>query len=85
MKRRWAAVRGPAGACIMSLPRAGWCWPRWDTFRSREGLLLDLREVCPQDVKAMVLLDVEAELWAAREEASGRSGGERGLRRVQEG
>ena len=64
MKRRWAAVRGPAGACIMSLPRAGWCWPRWDTFRSREGLLLDLREVCPQDVKAMVLLDVEAELWA---------------------
>ena len=52
--KTWAQVRGPAGATKLSLGRAGWTWPAWDTFRTKNGTLLSLKEVCPQDVSAML-------------------------------
>ena len=55
----------------MTLRELGWTWPQWHTFRSREGFELCLDQVGPADVKAMVLLDSDAQMWAswtAREE-----------------
>ena len=62
----WRAVRGPAGASIMSMKRAGWTWPAWNVMLTRQGLRIDLHETCPMDVKAMLVEDIECQLWAAR-------------------
>lgn len=56
-------VRGPAGACIMSARRLGWAWPRYDTFIIRKRLQMRMDEVCPEDVRAMALLDSDAAMW----------------------
>eukprot|EP00959_Pyramimonas_sp_CCMP1952_P331658 6944872-Pyramimonas_sp.AAC.1 len=66
MGRGWSAVRGPAGAVTMSLRRAGWSWPDWRTFRTRDGHLLRLSDVCPMDVQAMLKVDLECHIWAER-------------------
>ena len=64
LRPSWRRVRGPCGACVMHLGDIGWAWPRWDTFVSRDGHQMNLAEICPQDVKAMVMLDSDAALWA---------------------
>ncbi|CAK0863259.1 unnamed protein product [Prorocentrum cordatum] len=63
MKPDWARVRGPAGAVTMSIRRATWTWPAWHTFVSKEGFVLNMQEVCPMDIAAMVRKDVQATLW----------------------
>ncbi|CAK0847595.1 unnamed protein product [Prorocentrum cordatum] len=63
MKPAWTRVRGPAGAVIMSMGRAKWTWPAWHTFVSKEGFELNMQEVCPMDIAAMVRKDVQATLW----------------------
>ena len=63
IKKRWTAVSGPAGACIMTALRIGWSWPSCGTFVDPEGRLINLREICPQDVRAMALYDSEQALW----------------------
>ncbi|CAK0843011.1 unnamed protein product, partial [Prorocentrum cordatum] len=63
MKPAWARVRGPAGAVIMSIRRATWTWPAWHTFVSKEGFVLNMQEVCPMDIAAMVRKDAQATLW----------------------
>ena len=60
----WKAVHGPAAATAMSLRRAGWAWPSWKHFLTKEKLLLDLTKICPMDVKAMMHRDTEAVMWA---------------------
>ena len=62
----WAAFRGPAGACVMSLLRAQWSWPAWDVFHTRDQLVARLAEVCPVDVQATFNENSECELWARR-------------------
>ena len=49
----------------MTARRIGWKWPRYDMFIDRHGRQLDLKEVCPQDIKAMVCLDSDAAMWAS--------------------
>lgn len=61
----WSKVKGPAGATVMVLRELGWAWPQWHTFSTRQGFQLRLSEVCPADVKAMVLLDSDAAMWAS--------------------
>ncbi|CAK0804411.1 unnamed protein product, partial [Prorocentrum cordatum] len=63
MKPAWARVRGPAGAVIMPMRRATWAWPAWHTFVSKEGFELNMQEVCPMDIAAMVRKGVQATLW----------------------
>ncbi|CAK0882196.1 unnamed protein product, partial [Prorocentrum cordatum] len=63
MKPMWAKVRGPAGAVIMSLRRAQWPWPAWHTAIAKTGYTLDMLEVCPTDVAAMLREDVQQQLW----------------------
>ena len=59
----WCHVRGPTGATLMSLRRAGWQWPAWHCYLTAGGKLLDLREVCPQDVAAMLKEDLSRKMW----------------------
>ena len=47
----------------MSLRRAGWQWPAWHCYLTAGGKLLDLREVCPQDVAAMLKEDLSRKMW----------------------
>ena len=63
-KPAWAKVKGPAGACIMVLKGIGWQWPFWHTMISRTGIRVDMRGICPQGVKAMVLQESEQQHWA---------------------
>ena len=49
---------------IMSMRRAGWTWPAWHTMCTKEGYVLNLKEVCPMDVAAMLRRDVQSCLWA---------------------
>ena len=49
-----------------------WTWPAWHTFRSRDGLLMDVRMVCPRDVLAMALKGSKRaalEAWVAADGA----------------
>jgi hypothetical protein len=63
-KPRWQEVEGPAGATRMQVVATEWKWPAWHTFISREGQHIDVRAVCPQDVKAMAMRDAENVAWA---------------------
>ena len=63
MNQQWGRVKGPAGAVIMSIRRAGWTWPKWDTFLTRGGEQVNLAQVCPSDVGALLRQDVQAQLW----------------------
>jgi hypothetical protein len=63
-KPNWEKVVGPASACIMQCKGFGWTWPAWHTFVTRAGLHIDMREICPLDVKDMVVKDLEAHVWA---------------------
>ena len=56
----WGKVRGPAGATFMSCKRAGWSWPKYDEFLTRQGLTVKLGVCCPRDVQAMAAKDAEA-------------------------
>eukprot|EP00973_Karenia_brevis_P054860 7626669-Karenia_brevis.AAC.1 len=53
----------PTVAVLSALQRAGWSWPAWDQFLTRQGFLLNLRSVCPMDVQQMLFQDVEAVMW----------------------
>ena len=44
-------VAGLAGAMIASCMRLGWKVPRFDTLLIDDGTLLDLKQVCPMQVK----------------------------------
>ena len=63
LKPSWSKVRGPAGATIMSLRRAGWKWPAWNLMLSRAGLKVQLQEMCPKDVEATIRQDFLDEQW----------------------
>ncbi|CAK0848642.1 unnamed protein product [Prorocentrum cordatum] len=64
MQPQWGRVKGPAGAVIMSIRRAGWKWPEWHLFLMRNGEQLNLLETCPNDVGMLLQQDLEAQLWA---------------------
>ena len=44
--------------------RICWAWPCYHTFVDRAGRHLDMREICPKDVKAMAVQDSAAAMWA---------------------
>ena len=62
-KPAWGKVEGPAGAVRMQMRDLGWKWPSWSTMISEEGLVMDLREICPDDLKQMALRDSERNMW----------------------
>ena len=53
----------------MTARRIGWTWngqagSQWHTFVDRAGRKIDMREVCPKDVRAMAMLGSSAAMWA---------------------
>ena len=73
-KRRFAAVEGPAGAMLASCMRIGWAAPSHNVFRTARGLMLDLREVCPSQIRLHALDDLRR-LEAAKSSLALRMGG----------
>ena len=60
---KWSRVTGPAGACILTARRIGWLWPAFDVFTDRSGRQIHLRDICPQDVRALAQQDSDAAMW----------------------
>jgi hypothetical protein len=68
-KPTWAKVRGPAGATRLPCERAGWEWPAFDQFSTKQGLRIGLEETCPNDVLEMAKRDAEAAKKKQEEDA----------------
>ena len=63
LKPSWSkslARQGPSSLCLKQL---GWSWPHHTTFVTANGHEIDLRQICPRDVKAQALVDSELALW----------------------
>ena len=63
LKPSWSKVSGPTGAITMCLRQLGWTWPHHTTFVTASGHEVDLRQICPRDVKAQATVDRELALW----------------------
>ena len=63
LKPSWSKVSGPTGAIVMFLRQLGWTWPHHTTFVTASGHEVDLRQICPRDVKAQTTVDSELALW----------------------
>ena len=50
----WKQVRGPAGAVVCATRDSGIGFPSWHALLFEEGVIVDVKAVCPQDVKNMV-------------------------------
>ena len=57
----WKAVEGPAGAVQAECMGLAWRWTAWHTIITEEDLVLDMRAVCPDDVRAMVVRRSDAQ------------------------
>ena len=62
LKPAWSKVSGPTGAIIMCLRQLGWTWPHHTTFVTASGHEVDLRQICPREVKVQATVDSELAL-----------------------
>ena len=51
----WRQVRGPAGAVMCETRDLGFEWPHWRTLIFSDQTRIDMRFVCPRDVKKMLV------------------------------
>ena len=58
--RPFQTVKGPAGAVLASATRLGWRVPSAFAFVNREGIVLDLHDVCPAEIGAHAARDLAA-------------------------
>ena len=52
------ALRGPAGAAMCETRDLGMKWPYWHTLIFGNDIKIDMRFVCPKDVKKMLVFSV---------------------------
>ena len=67
----WRQVRGLAGAVMCETRDLGTQWPKWHTVPFEGQVAVDMRVVCPQDVKHMLLKQARMvcrKRWAAKHE-----------------
>ena len=67
----WRQVRGPAGAVMCETRDLGFKWSYWHTLVFSDEKTIDVRYVCPKDVKKMLLQRARSVHWkklAARHE-----------------
>ena len=67
----WKQVRGLAGAVICETRDLGMKWPCWHTLVFSDEMTIDMRYVCPQDVKKMLVQRARSlywNKWAAKHE-----------------
>ena len=65
----WKQVRGPAGALMCGTRDLGIKWPCWHTLVFSDEIKIDMRYVCPKDVKKMLAQRARSvywKKWAAR-------------------
>ena len=63
LKPSWSKVSGPTGAIIMCLRQLERSRPHHTTFITANGHELDVRQICPRDVKSQAMVDSELALW----------------------
>ena len=51
----WKQVRGPAGAVMCEIRDLGRKWPYWHTLFFSSEITIDMRIVCPKDVRKMLV------------------------------
>ena len=64
-------MRGPAGAVTCETRDLGFRWPHWHTLVFSDETKLDLRHVCPRDVKKILVQRARSgyrKKWAAKHE-----------------
>ena len=69
--QRWRQERGLAGAVMCETCDLGIKWPHWYTLLFEGEVRIDLRYVCPKDVKKMLLQQARSvywKKWAAKHE-----------------
>ena len=59
----WRQVRGPAGAVMCETRDWGVKWPYWHTLMFDGQETVDMRVVCPQGVKKMLLTQARTVYW----------------------
>ena len=67
----WKQVRGPAGAVMCETRDLGIEWPCWHTLVFSSEITIDMRFVCPKDVRKMLVQrarSVSWKKWAAKHE-----------------
>ena len=57
----WRQVRGPAGAVSARLVLKASKWPQWHVLLSEGQVAVDMRVVCPQDVKHILMKQARME------------------------
>ena len=75
----WRQVRGPAGAVMCETRDLGIKWPHWHTLIFDGDGRVDMRYVCPKDVKKMLLQQARTvywKKWAAKHEVCRNEGGD---------
>ena len=67
----WRQVRGPAGAVTCETRDVGIKWPQWHVLILEGQVRVEMRYVCPKNVKKMLLNQARTiywKKWAARHE-----------------
>ena len=67
----WKQVRGLAGAVLCDTRDLGKKWPHWHTLIFSDDTKIDMRFVCPKDVKKMLVQSARSvywKKWAAKHE-----------------
>ena len=59
----WRQVRGPAGAVMSETRDLGVKWQHWHTLTFEGDRRIDMRYVCPKDVKKMLLQQTRSVYW----------------------
>ena len=59
----WKQVRGPAGAVMCETSNLAIKWPQWHTLIFEVQVRVDMRCVCPKDVKKMLLGQARSTCW----------------------
>ena len=69
--QQWKQVRGPAGAAMCETRDLGTKWPQWRALMFSHEIKIDMRFVCPKDVKKMLVQRARSvywKKWAAKHE-----------------
>ena len=61
--QRWKRVRGSADTVMCETRDLGIQWPLWCTLLFEGQVPVDMRVVCPQDVKKMLLKQARMVCW----------------------
>ena len=61
--QKWRQVRGPAGAVMCETRDLRIKWPRWHTLIFSNDTKIDMRFLCPKDVKKMLVQRARSVYW----------------------